>query len=57
MAEEVDFDAVAEMSDGMVGAQLANILDVAALGVMRDRRTEVHTIHETLGLYTCLFFP
>jgi len=46
MAEEVDFDAVAEMTDGMVGAQLANILDVAALGVLRDRRTEVvHTIH------------
>ncbi|KAG0626539.1 hypothetical protein M758_2G133600 [Ceratodon purpureus] len=43
MAEEVDYDAVAEMTDGMVGAQLANILDVAALGVMRDRRSEITT--------------
>lgn len=41
MAEEVDYDAVAEMTDGMVGAQLANILDVAALAVLRDRRPEV----------------
>jgi hypothetical protein len=36
-----DYDAVAEMTDGMVGAQLANILDVAALSVLRDRRSEV----------------
>jgi ATP-dependent 26S proteasome regulatory subunit len=46
MAEEVDYDAVAEMTDGMVGAQLANILDVAALQVLRDRRSEVgHAIY------------
>lgn len=58
MAEEVDFDAVAEMTDGMVGAQLANILDVAALGVLRDRRTEViHTILTILGSCACYFFP
>ncbi|KAL2633954.1 hypothetical protein R1flu_005433 [Riccia fluitans] len=43
MAEEVDYDAVAEMTDGMVGAQLANILDVAALSVLRDSRTEITT--------------
>ncbi|KAL2622136.1 hypothetical protein R1flu_002341 [Riccia fluitans] len=43
MAEEVDFDAVAEMTDGMVGAQLANILDVAALSVLRASRTEITT--------------
>lgn len=43
MAEEVDYDAVAEMTDGMVGAQLANILDVAALSVLRDRRSEITT--------------
>lgn len=43
MAEEVDYDAVAEMTDGMVGAQLANILDVAALQVLRDRRSEITT--------------
>lgn len=43
MAEEVDYDAVAEMTDGMVGAQLANILDVAALQVLRERRSEITT--------------
>lgn len=41
MADEVDYGAVAEMTDGMVGAQLANILDVAALSVLRDSRPEV----------------
>ncbi|BBN14858.1 hypothetical protein MPTK1_6g15080 [Marchantia polymorpha subsp. ruderalis] len=43
MAEEVDYGAVAEMTDGMVGAQLANILDVAALSVLRDSRNEITT--------------
>jgi ATP-dependent Zn protease len=41
MAEDIDFDAVADVTDGMVGAQLANLLDVAALNVLRDGRTEV----------------
>ena len=41
MAEDVDFNAVADVTDGMVGAQLANLLDVAALNVLRDGRTEV----------------
>ncbi len=52
MAEEVDFEAVAEMTDGMVGAQLANILDVAALQVLRDRRTEVPYILNTSYIYS-----
>ncbi|CAM6128546.1 unnamed protein product [Calypogeia fissa] len=43
MADEVDYGAVAEMTDGMVGAQLANILDVAALSVLRDSRPEITT--------------
>eukprot|EP00850_Spirogloea_muscicola_P000515 SM000002S05595 [mRNA] locus=s2:1103890:1114523:+ [translate_table: standard] len=43
MAEDVDFRAVAEMTDGMSGAQLANVLDVAALAVLRDGRTEITT--------------
>lgn len=41
MAEEVDYNAVSEMTEGMVGAQLANVLDVAALAVLRDGRSEV----------------
>jgi SpoVK/Ycf46/Vps4 family AAA+-type ATPase len=44
MADEVDYNAVAEMTDGMVGAQLANILDVAALSVLRDGRREVNLV-------------
>lgn len=55
MAEEVDFEAVAEMTDGMVGAQLANILDVAALQVLRDRRTEVPYILNTSYIYNYIF--
>lgn len=43
MAEDVNFDAVADATDGMVGAQLANLLDVAALSVLRDGRTEITT--------------
>ncbi|KAJ7570661.1 hypothetical protein O6H91_01G130600 [Diphasiastrum complanatum] len=43
MAEEVDYRAVAEMTEGMVGAQLANLVDVAALAVLRDGRSEITT--------------
>lgn len=45
MAEDVDYMAVASMTDGMVGAELANIVEVAAINMMRDGRTEVlHTM-------------
>lgn len=41
MAPDVDYMAVASMTDGMVGAELANIIEVAAIYMMRDERTEV----------------
>lgn len=41
MAEDVDYMAVAGMTDGMVGAELANIVEVAAINMMRDGRSEV----------------
>ncbi|KAG4921597.1 hypothetical protein JHK86_050410 [Glycine max] len=37
----MDYMAVASMTDGMVGAELANIIEVAAINMMRDSRTEV----------------
>ncbi|KAK9280915.1 hypothetical protein L1049_003806 [Liquidambar formosana] len=43
MAEDVDYMAVASMTDGMVGAELANIIEVAAINMMRDARTEITT--------------
>lgn len=43
MAEDVDYMAVASMTDGMVGAELANIIEVAAINMMRDGRTEITT--------------
>lgn len=49
MAEDVDYAAVATMTDGMVGAELANIVEVAAINMMRDARTEV------FYLFICFF--
>ncbi|KAJ0971435.1 hypothetical protein J5N97_019394 [Dioscorea zingiberensis] len=43
MAEDVDYMAVASMTDGMVGAELANIIEVAAINMMRDGRPEITT--------------
>lgn len=43
MADDVDYMAVASMTDGMVGAELANIIEVAAINMMRDGRTEITT--------------
>ncbi|KAK9054714.1 hypothetical protein SSX86_025793 [Deinandra increscens subsp. villosa] len=43
MAEDVDYAAVAAMTDGMVGAELANIIEVSAINMMRDGRTEITT--------------
>ncbi|GKB80852.1 probable inactive ATP-dependent zinc metalloprotease FTSHI 2, chloroplastic, partial [Tanacetum coccineum] len=43
MSEDVDYAAVAAMTDGMVGAELANIVEVAAINMMRDGRTEITT--------------
>ncbi|KAK9149317.1 hypothetical protein Scep_008074 [Stephania cephalantha] len=41
MAEDVDYMAVASMTEGMVGAELANIIEVAAINMMRDGRSEI----------------
>ncbi|XP_059643931.1 probable inactive ATP-dependent zinc metalloprotease FTSHI 2, chloroplastic [Cornus florida] len=43
MADDVDYMAVASITDGMVGAELANIVEVAAINMMRDGRTEITT--------------
>lgn len=43
MAEDLDYMAVASMTDGMVGAELANIIEIAAINMMRDGRTELTT--------------
>lgn len=43
MADDVDYRPVALITEGMVGAQLANLLDIAALNMMRDGRTEITT--------------
>ncbi|XP_024971449.1 probable inactive ATP-dependent zinc metalloprotease FTSHI 2, chloroplastic [Cynara cardunculus var. scolymus] len=43
MAEDVDYAAVAGMAEGMVGAELANIVEVAAINMMREGRTEITT--------------
>lgn len=43
MAEDVDYMAVGSMTDGMVGAELANIIEVAAINMMRDGRSEITT--------------
>ena len=48
MAENVDYAAVATMTDGMVGAELANIVEVASVNMMRDGRTEVCINHSYL---------
>lgn len=41
MAEDVGYVAVASMADGMVGAELAPIDEVAAINMMRDGIIEV----------------
>ena len=41
MADEIDYEAVAEVTGGMSGAELANVLDRAALKVLRHGGTEV----------------
>lgn len=43
MAEDVDYMAVGSMTDGMVGAELANIIEIAAINMMRDGRSEITT--------------
>ncbi|KAK1388922.1 hypothetical protein POM88_017100 [Heracleum sosnowskyi] len=43
MAVDVDYMAVASMTDGMVGAELANIIEVGAINMMREGRTEITT--------------
>jgi ATP-dependent 26S proteasome regulatory subunit len=41
VAEDIDYDIISSMTDGMVGAELANIVEVAAINMMRESRTEV----------------
>nr|QKY65101.1 AAA-type ATPase family protein [Passiflora contracta] len=43
MSDDVDYPAVASITDGMAGAELANLIEVAALNMMRDGRTEIAT--------------
>ncbi|KAL6497002.1 putative inactive ATP-dependent zinc metalloprotease FTSHI 2, chloroplastic [Orobanche gracilis] len=43
MDPDIDFMAVASATGGMVGAELANIIEVAAINVMREGRTEITT--------------
>lgn len=43
MAEDIDYMAVASMTEGMVGAELANIVEIAAINMMRERRSEITT--------------
>ncbi|KAL6568185.1 putative inactive ATP-dependent zinc metalloprotease FTSHI 2, chloroplastic [Orobanche hederae] len=43
MAPDIDFMAVASVTGGMVGAELANIIEVAAINMMREGRTEITT--------------
>ncbi|XP_010906729.1 probable inactive ATP-dependent zinc metalloprotease FTSHI 2, chloroplastic [Elaeis guineensis] len=43
MADDVDYVAVASMTEGMVGAELANIVELAAINMMRDGRSEITT--------------
>lgn len=50
MAEDLDYMAVASMTDGMVGAELANIIEIAAINMMRDGRTEVGSLFKSILL-------
>jgi len=50
MADDIDYMAVASMTEGMVGAELANIIEIAAINMMRDGRSEVCNLLLTLCL-------
>ncbi|KAM7471765.1 hypothetical protein LguiA_009948 [Lonicera macranthoides] len=43
MAEDLDYEVVASSTAGMVGAELANVIEIAAINMMRDGRTEITT--------------
>ncbi|PSS07409.1 Inactive ATP-dependent zinc metalloprotease FTSHI 2 like [Actinidia chinensis var. chinensis] len=51
MAEDVDYVAVASVTNGMVGADLANIIEVAAINMMRDGRTEAYVLCNIINGY------
>ncbi|XP_057514540.1 LOW QUALITY PROTEIN: probable inactive ATP-dependent zinc metalloprotease FTSHI 2, chloroplastic [Actinidia eriantha] len=51
MAEDVDYVAVASVTNGMVGADLANIIEVAAINMMRDGRTEACVLCNIINGY------
>lgn len=57
MAPDVDYLAVATMTDGMVGAELANIIEVAAINMLRDGRTEVFHLKNFNGSLSVKFSP
>lgn len=59
MAEDVDYMAVAGMTEGMVGAELANIVEIAAINMMRDGRSEVYVLlpFTVNSLIAINFFP
>ncbi|GER52670.1 ATP-dependent zinc metalloprotease FtsH [Striga asiatica] len=43
MAPDVDYMVVSASTNGMVGAELANVIEVAAINMMRDGRKEITT--------------
>ncbi|KAH9301539.1 hypothetical protein KI387_013122, partial [Taxus chinensis] len=43
MADDVDYEVISSLTEGMAGADLANIFDVAALNIIRDGRSEITT--------------
>ncbi|CAN1763651.1 DNA gyrase subunit B, chloroplastic/mitochondrial, partial [Linum perenne] len=45
IAKYVDYMAVSTVTDQMVGAELANILEVAAINMMRDGRTKLSFLY------------
>lgn len=53
MAEDVDYMAVASITDGMVGAELANIIEVAAINMLREGRTEVCILYKSCCNVAC----
>lgn len=57
MAEDVDYQAVASMTEGMVGAELANIIEIAAINMLRDGRSEVGHFFLSVGLKPSFLVP
>lgn len=43
VAKDLDYDAVAAETEGLVGADLANLFEIAVLNIIRDGRNEITT--------------